>query len=174
MKENIGTILFTEKQIQERAKEIAAKINKDFAGEEVVLLGTLKGSFMWFADIAKNIDLDVKVDFISISSYGNSTKSSGEFELKYEPSTKVYDKNIIVVEDIVDSGKTLEYIYKYFENMNPKTLKICTMLDKPSRREVDVAVDYIGFEVENLFIVGYGLDFNQDYRTLPYITYLDK
>ena len=138
------------------------------------MLGTLKGSLLWMSDVVKNINLDVKLDFIQASSYGSSTISSGVVKVGYEPSENMYNRNVIIMEDIVDTGNTLSYIVKKLEERNPKSVKICTMLDKPSRRVSDIKADYIGFEVENLFIVGYGLDYDQRFRNLPYVSYLTE
>ena len=170
----VGRILISEEEILRRAREIGQQITKDHKGEEVVVLGTLKGSLLWMSDVVKNINLDVKLDFIQASSYGSSTISSGVVKVGYEPSENMYNRNVIIMEDIVDTGNTLSYIVKKLEERNPKSVKICTMLDKPSRRVSDIKADYIGFEVENLFIVGYGLDYDQRFRNLPYVSYLTE
>ncbi|MGN0673096.1 MAG: hypoxanthine phosphoribosyltransferase [Anaerovoracaceae bacterium] len=170
----VGRILISEEEILRRAHEIGQQITKDYKGEEVVVLGTLKGSLLWMSDVVKNINLDVKLDFIQASSYGSSTISSGVVKVGYEPSENMYNRNVIIMEDIVDTGNTLSYIVKKLEERNPKSVKICTMLDKPSRRVSDIKADYIGFEVENLFIVGYGLDYDQRFRNLPYVSYLTE
>jgi hypoxanthine phosphoribosyltransferase len=170
----IGKVLFTEEQIAERAKEIAAQIDKDFEGEEVILLCTLKGSILWMADLMKYMKTDAKIDFISASSYGASTTSSGVVKIAYEPTINMYEKNVIVVEDIVDTGRTLTYMLPKLMERGPKCVKLCTMLNKEARREDRVDPDYIGFEVDDLFIIGYGLDFDQRFRGLPYISYLDE
>lgn len=173
MADTIGTILFTEKQIQKRAKEIGEEITKEFAGEEVILIGTLKGSCLWMADIMKAISLDVKIDYIWASSYGSSTTTSGIVTIKKDIETDLHGKNVIIIEDIIDTGTTLNYIKNQLKERNPKCVKICSMLDKPSRRIADVQGDYIGFEIENLFVVGYGLDYDQKYRSLPYVSFLE-
>ncbi len=170
----IGKVLFTQEQIAKRAKEIAAQIDKDFEGEEVILLCTLKGSIMWMVDLMKYMKTDAKIDFISASSYGATTTSSGVVKITHEPTINMYGKNIIVVEDIVDTGRTLTYMMPKLEERGPKTVKLCTMLNKNARREDHVEPDYIGFEVDDLFIIGYGLDFDQRFRGLPYISYLDE
>ena len=169
----IGTVLFTQKEITKRAKEIGEQINKDYKGEEVVLIGTLKGAIMWMADIMKEIKLDTKIDFVAASSYGSATTSSGVVKITKDIGMNLFDKNIIIIEDIVDTGTTLKYLKEYISARNPKTIKICTLLDKPARRKADVEADYVGFEVEDLFVVGYGLDYDQKYRNLPYISYLE-
>lgn len=172
-KETKGTILYTDKDIQKRAKEIGKKISKDYEGEELILLGTLKGAIMWMSELMKYISLDTKIDFISASSYGSATMSSGIVKIKKDVSMDIYNKNIMIVEDIIDTGTTLKYLKEYLANRNPKDIKICTMLDKPSRRTNDIEADYIGFTVDDLFIIGYGLDYDQKYRNLPYISYLE-
>ncbi len=168
-----GKILYTDKDIQKKAKELGKQITKDYAGEEVILLGTLKGAIMWMAELMKYIDLDTKIDFVAASSYGSGTTTSGVVTITKDIDMDIYNRNIIIIEDIVDTGVTLSYLKKYLEDRNPKDVKICTMLDKPSRRRVDLKPDYIGYEVDDLFIIGYGLDYDQRYRNLPYISYLE-
>lgn len=169
----VGKVLYTQADITKRAKEIAAQIDKDFEGEEVILLGTLKGSIMWLVDIMKHTKIETTVDFITASSYGSSTTSSGVVKISYEPQTNMYNKNIIIIEDIVDTGNTLAFLKEKLKERGPKSVKICTMLNKQARRTADVKADYIGFEIEDLFIVGYGLDYDQKFRDLPYISYLE-
>ena len=172
--DTIGTVMITQEQISERAAQIGREIEKDFDGEPVVLVGILRGAVMWMVDIMKNVNLDMVIDFMAVSSYGSSTKSSGVVRINKDLDTDVAGKNVIIVEDIVDSGTTLSYLRGYFENREAKGVKICTLLDKPSGRKVDIDVDYIGFTVDDRFIVGYGLDYDQRYRNLPYITYLEE
>ncbi len=171
--EAVGTVLLTQEQIWQRTKELGKEISRDYAGEEVILIGTLKGAVMFMADLMKNIALDIQIDFISASSYGSGTISSGSVKIKKDIEIDITGKNVIIIEDIIDTGNTLKYLKEYFLSKNPKSLKICTLLDKPSRRQADVTGDYIGFTVEDLFIIGYGLDFDQKYRNLPYISYLE-
>ena len=172
--ETIGTVMITQEQINKRAAEIGAEIEKDFAGEEVVLVGILRGAVLWMGDIMKNVSLDMSIDFMAVSSYGASTKSSGVVKINKDLDTVIEGRNVIIVEDIVDSGVTLNYLKQYMEGMNPKAVKICTLLDKPSGRRAEIDVDYIGFTVEDRFIIGYGLDYDQKYRNLPYISYLQE
>ena len=170
----IGKILYSYDQIQERAKEIAAMIDQDYEGEELILLGTLKGSVMWMTDIMRYLKKDFKVDFISASSYGSSTTSSGIVKIKFDPDINMYNSHILVIEDIVDSGITLKYLMDKLAERGPKSVKVCTMLNKEARRVADFHADYVGFEVEDLFIIGYGLDYDQKLRGLPYISYLEE
>lgn len=172
--DTVGTVLITEEQIKARAKEIGRQISEEFAGEEVMLVGILKGAMMWMADVMKNITLDCTIDFMACSSYGSSTKTSGVVKINKDLDSDIDGKNVIIVEDIVDSGITLSYLEKYLANRGPKAVRLCALLDKPSGRRNDLKADYVGFEVEDLFIVGYGLDYNQKYRNLPYISYLNE
>lgn len=172
--ETIGTVMITQEQINEKAAEIARKIEADFAGEEIILVGILRGAVLWMADIMKNVNLDMQIDFMACSSYGSAKKSSGVVKINKDLDTDIEGKNVIIVEDIVDSGTTLNYLKGYLENRKAKNVKICTLLDKPEGRKVEIDVDYIGFTVDDRFIVGYGLDYDQKYRNLPYITYLEN
>lgn len=167
--QKIGKVLYSQTDITKRAKEIAAQINKDYDGEDLILLCTLKGSVLWFADILKNITVDTKIDFVSASSYGASKTSSGVVKIKFDPEINMYNSHVIVVEDIVDTGNTLKYLLAKLEERGPKSVKVCTMLNKESRRTADFHADYVGFEIDDLFVIGYGLDFDQRYRNLPYI-----
>ncbi|MDO4518661.1 MAG: hypoxanthine phosphoribosyltransferase [Bacillota bacterium] len=149
-------------------------IEEDFRGEEVVVVGILRGAVLWMADVIKNINLDMTIDFMAVSSYGAATKTSGIVKINKDLDTDIEGKNVIIVEDIVDSGVTLNYLKGYFESRGAKAIKICTLLNKPEGRRVDIDVDYVGFVVDDRFIVGYGLDFDQKYRNLPYITWLKE
>ncbi len=169
----LGKILYTEEDIRKRAKELAAQIEKDYEGQEIVLLCTLKGAIMWMTDLMKEIHLDTKIDFVSASSYGSGTSTSGIVKITKDVNMDLYHKNVIIIEDIVDTGTTLKYLKEYLKDRNPADVKICTLLDKPSRRVADITPDYIGFTVDDLFIIGYGLDYDQKYRNLPYISYLE-
>ena len=171
-RETVGEILFTEEQIRKKAKELGAQITKDYEGEELVVIGTLKGSVLWFADLIKCIDLDMTIDFVSASSYGSSQTSSGLVKITLDTESNLYNKNVLIVEDIVDTGTTLAYLMDKFKERSPKSVKLVTMLDKPSRRTNGLTADYIGFTVDDIFIVGYGLDYDQRYRNLPYVSYL--
>ncbi|MDR2132971.1 MAG: hypoxanthine phosphoribosyltransferase [Clostridiales Family XIII bacterium] len=169
-----GNILISEDEIRARAAEIGKKVSEDFAGEEILVVGILKGAVMWMSDVIKNISLPLRVDFMAVSSYGASTKSSGVVRILKDLDNSIEGKNILLVEDIVDSGTTLNYLREVLLHRGPKALRICALLDKPSGRCVPIRVDYVGFTVEDVFIVGYGLDVNQRYRNLPYITSVEE
>lgn len=166
-------VLLTREQIEKRAAELGAQICEDFKGEPLYLIGTLRGAVMWMADIMKNITNDTEIDFIMASSYGSGTESSGKVIIKKDLEGDIAGKNVIIIEDIVDTGNTLKYLKEYLYGKNPKSIKICTLLDKPSRRSAQIEADYIGFSIENLFVIGYGLDYDQKYRNLPYVSYLE-
>lgn len=167
-------VLITREQLTQRVRDLGQQITKDYEGEPVLLVGILRGSVPFMADIMREIDLDVTIDFMSVSSYGGSTKTSGVVRIVKDLETPIEGKNVIIIEDIIDTGLTLHYLKGHLMGRNPKSLKICAILDKPSRRKIDIKGDYIGFEVEDKFIVGYGLDFNQRYRQLPYISWLKE
>ena len=169
-----GKILYTEEQIRERAKELAKQISTDFEGEELIVIGTLKGSVLWMCDLLKELTIDTSIDFIKASSYGSSTTSSGVVKIKMDTDMNLYQKNVLIIEDIVDTGTTLTFLLEKLKERNPKTIKVCTMLDKPSRRTTGFVADYIAFTVDDLFIIGYGLDFDENYRNLPYVGVLKE
>ena len=169
MKEKVD-VLISEKEIDNRILEIADRINKDYEGEELTLICVLKGGVMFMCDLAKRLNLNVRLDFMSVSSYGSQTKSSGVVKIIKDLDDSIDGKNVSVVEDIIDSGNTLSYLMDILKKRGQKSIKLCTLLDKPSRREKkDVLVDYVCFEIEDKFVVGYGLDYDQRYRNLPYI-----
>ena len=170
----IGTVLITEEQIREKAKEIGAQTTKDYAGKEIILIGILRGAVPWMAEIMKRIDLDMVIDFMAVSSYGAATKSSGVVKINKDLDVNIDGRDIIIVEDIVDSGVTLSYLEGYLQSRGAASIKLCSLLDKPEGRRVDIKADYVGFTVDDRFIVGYGLDYDQRYRNLPYITWLES
>lgn len=171
----VGTVLITEKEIIKRAEELGKQITKDYKGKELVLVGILRGAVMWMAELMKNIDLeDLTIDFMAVSSYGAATKSSGQVQVNKDLNSDIMGKDVIIVEDIVDTGVTLSYLRSFLKNREANSVEVCSMLDKPERREVEVPIKYRGFEVENLFIIGYGLDYDQKYRNLPYISFLNE
>ncbi len=165
-------ILLSEQQIEKRVQELASEISRDFIGEELLVVGILKGAFIFLADLIRNMDVPVQVDFMDVSSYGLSTKSSGEVRIMKDLEQPIEGKNVLIVEDIIDSGTTLKFILEILQRRKPRTLKVCSFLDKPSRRRVPVAPDYNGFTIEDHFIVGYGLDYAEQYRNLPLVSIL--
>ena len=173
-KGNIGTVMITQEEIYKRAEEIGAQITKDYEGEEVVIVGILKGAVLWMADVVKHIKLDCTLDFMACSSYGASTQSSGVVRILKDLDESVEGKHVIVVEDIVDTGTTLKYLTHNLYERGAKSVKLCSLLDKPSGRKVELEADYVGFEVDDRFIIGYGLDYDQRYRNLPYISFLEN
>ena len=162
-------IMLTEQEVNDRIKKIGEQISKDYAGKSVHLVCVLKGGSFFMCELAKRITVPVTLDFMSASSYGSSTKSSGVVKIVKDLDEPLKDKNVLVVEDIVDSGRTLSYLLKMLGDRGPASVKLCTLLDKPERRVTDVKVDYTGFEIPDDFVVGYGLDYDQRYRNLPYI-----
>lgn len=174
MNELIEKILIEPEEIQERVKELGRKISEDYHGKEVLLVCILKGAFVFLADLIRSLDIPVKVDFIACSSYGSSTESSGVVRILKDLDYPVERKHILLIEDIVDTGLTLNYILSILRERRPLSLKVCALLDKPERRIVPVNVDYLGFKIPNEFVVGYGLDFNGHYRNLPFIAVLKK
>ena len=162
-------VMIPEEQLEERIAQMAEQISADFAGQEVHLICILKGSVFFTCELAKRITVPVTMDFMSVSSYGSGTKSSGVVRLSKDLDEAIQGKNVIVIEDIIDSGRTLGYLLENLQSRRPAALRLCTLLDKPDRRVVDVTVDYTGFEIPDEFVVGFGLDFDQRYRNLPYI-----
>ena len=169
-----GEIMITEEQLKQRTKELGRQISKDFEGEEILVIGILKGAVLFLSDLIREITVDTRIDFMAVTSYGASTQSTGVVRILKDLDSGIENQNVIIVEDIIDSGITLHYLRDYLLGRLPKNLKICTLLDKPERREANIKPDYVGFEVENKFIVGYGLDYDQKYRNLPYITCLEE
>lgn len=162
-------VLLSEEEVDKRIAEIAAKISEDYNGERVHMICVLKGGVFFTCELAKRLTIPVSMDFMSVSSYGADTKSSGVVKIIKDLDEGIEGKNVLVVEDIIDSGRTLSYLLEYLRNRNPKSLKLCTLLDKPERRVVEVNVDYTCFDIPDEFVVGYGLDYAQKYRNLPYI-----
>ena len=162
--DDIERVLFTSEELVKRAEEIGRQITQDYKGEEVTVIGILKGSFMFLSDVLKNVDLYTKL----VQSYGNGT-TSGELRLTKDISADIKGKHVILVEDILDSGKTLKFVKDLFLEREPASIKVCTLLNKKVRKSEVIKADYIGFDVDNVFVVGYGLDYAQLYRNLPYI-----
>ena len=167
-------VLISREQLADKVAELGAKISEDYKGEELFLIGILKGSVPFMADLMRAITLDVEMDFMSVSSYGSGTKTSGVVRILKDLDSDIAGKNVLIVEDIIDSGLTLAYLKEYLAKRNPKSIKIVTMLSKPARRKADIEADYTGFVVEDKFIVGYGLDIDQKYRNLPYISWIKE
>lgn len=166
-------VLIDNDKLMKRVKEMAEELDKEYAGKTVHLIGILKGSVFFMTDLAKNMKSDVTMDFISVSSYGDGTESSGIVRLNKDLDESIEGKNVVIVEDIVDSGRTLSYVRKLFEDRRPASLKIITLLDKPDRRVVNCKVEMSGFVIPDKFIIGYGLDYAQKYRNLPYIAVIN-
>ena len=162
-------VLLTEEEVDKKIQEIGEQISRDYAGEQVHLVCVLRGGAFFMCELAKIITIPVSLDFMSVSSYGGDTKSSGVVKIVKDLDDSLAGKNVIVVEDIVDSGRTLSYLLEMLQDRGPKSMRLCTLLDKPERRVVDVKVDYTGFKIPDEFVVGYGLDYDQKYRNLPYI-----
>ncbi|MCM1104690.1 MAG: hypoxanthine phosphoribosyltransferase [bacterium] len=163
------SVLLTEQQVDGRIQELGEQISKDYEGKQVHLICVLKGGSMFLCELAKRITVPVSLDFMSVSSYGKNTTSSGFVKIVKDLDDPIKDKHVIVVEDIVDSGRTLSYLVEMLGKREPASIRICTLLDKPDRRVTDVKVDYTGFVIPDEFVVGYGLDYDQRYRNLPYI-----
>lgn len=169
MRNDIEKILITEEEIQEKTKEIAAQLTKDYQDSFPLAIGVLKGAMLFMSDLVKRIDTHLEMDFMDVSSYGNSTTSSGEVKIIKDLDTSVEGRDILIIEDIIDSGLTLSYLVDLFRYRKAKSIKIVTLLDKPSGRKTDIKADYVGFIVPDEFVVGYGLDYAEKYRNLPFI-----
>lgn len=166
-------VLISEKDLKKRIIELSNQISKDYENEDIFVICLLKGATYFAVDITKKLKNDVIIDFMKVSSYGSSKKTSGKVNIIYDITTNIKDKNVLIIEDIVDSGLTLNKIKEYLLQKQPKSIKTCVMLDKEARREYQFTADYIGFKIDDYFIVGYGLDYNEKYRNLPYIGYIE-
>jgi hypoxanthine phosphoribosyltransferase len=166
-------VLLTKEQIAKRVRELAEQISVDFAGRELLAIGILKGSWIFLADLVRLVTVPVEVDFMMASSYGSGTDSSGVVRVVLDLKSPVKDRDVLVVEDILDSGLTLQYIVDNLRHREPRSLKVVALMDKPHRRRIQVGVDYLGFKVPNKFVVGYGVDFAERFRNLPYIGYIE-
>lgn len=174
MKQEIEKVLFSEEELKSAVKKIAGEINRDYEGKEPVLIGILKGSVVFMADLMRELSVDCTTDFMSVSSYGSGTETSGSVRIRKDLDRSITDKDVIVIEDILDSGTTLSHLLEILEVRRPKSLKLCVLLDKPERRVTQVKYDYVGLTVPDEFIVGYGLDYDEKYRNLPYIGVLKR
>lgn len=162
-------VMISEEEVDKKVRELAEQINRDYVGKELKLICILKGSVFFTCELAKRITVPVTLDFMSVSSYGNATVSSGRVKIVKDLDESIEGENVLVIEDIIDSGNTLRYLLDLLGSRNPESIKLCTLLDKPDRRVTDVHVDYVGFTIPDKFVVGYGLDYEQHYRNLPYI-----
>ncbi len=163
----------SEEDIAKKVEELAKRITKDYKNEDILLVGLLKGSTIFLADLIRKLDLDSNLDFIVASSYGLEMNSTRDVRILKDLEVDIKDRNVLIVEDIIDTGYTLSKVTQTLKIRNPKSIKICTLLDKPSRREVDIKVDYVGFQIEDKFVVGYGIDYAEKHRGLPYIGYVE-
>lgn len=169
LEDRVGETLISSERLQARIAQVGAEITRDYQGQELVLLCVLKGSMMFTADLMRHLDVPVVLDFVAVSSYGSATSTSGVVRIQKDVEEKIAGRHVLVVEDIVDSGLTLTYLLEHLRLRGPASLKVCCLLDKPDRRRVPVPVDYLGFEIEDKFVIGYGLDYDEHYRNLGYI-----
>jgi hypoxanthine phosphoribosyltransferase len=169
LEQGVGEVLIGAEELQARIRDLGAELSIDYGGREVLLVGVLKGAVFFMADLMRSLTIPCEIDFMAISSYGASTDSSGVVRILKDLDINIEGRHVLVVEDIVDSGLTLSYLMRNLESREPASLEVCALLTKPSRREIDVPVRYIGFEIPNRFVIGYGLDFAERYRNLPYV-----
>jgi hypoxanthine phosphoribosyltransferase len=162
-------VLITEEELRKRVYELGDQLTKDYSGKDVVVISVLKGSIMFMADLLRAFNNHVEIDFMVVSSYGAGVVSTGAVKMIKDVFLSIEGKDVLIVEDILDTGRTLHYIKEYLQGRKPNSIRICTLLDKPERREADISADYVGFTVPDEFVIGYGLDFNEKYRNLPYI-----
>jgi hypoxanthine phosphoribosyltransferase len=172
LEQGVGEILIDQERLRERIGELGDEISKDYSGRELLLIGVLKGAVFFMADLMRRIRVPTEVDFMAISSYGASTDSSGVVRILKDLDINIEGRHVLVVEDIIDSGLTLSYLIRNLEAREPASLEVCALLTKPDRREIEVPVRYVGFEIPNRFVIGYGLDFAERYRNLPYVAVL--
>jgi hypoxanthine phosphoribosyltransferase len=169
MLNDVDRILLSEQEISDKVKELGEKISKDYEDKNLMLVSVLKGSVVFMADLMRAITIPVQIDFMSISSYGSNTSSTGVVKISKDLDVNVEGLDLLIVEDILDSGLTLSYIIELFRSRNPRSIKLCTLLTKPERRKVNITIDYKGFVIPDVFVIGYGLDFDEKYRNLPFI-----
>jgi hypoxanthine phosphoribosyltransferase len=170
--EKIGEILVQADELQHRIKEMAAEVSRDYKGRDLLLIGVLKGAVFFLADLMRHLDVPCEVDFMAVSSYGSSTDSSGVVRILKDLDAPLEGRNVLIVEDIVDSGLTLQYLMRTLQARNPASIEVCALLTKPERRKVDTPARYVGFEIPDKFAIGYGLDYAERYRNLPYVATL--
>jgi len=174
MLNDVQEILISKEELQARIKELGEIISKDYEGKDLMLIGVLKGSVPFMADLMREISIPCTMDFMAVSSYGNTTQSSGIVRILKDLETNIQNMNILIVEDIIDTGYTLKYLIENLKSRKPASVKICCLLDKPDRRKVDLDIDYVGFKIPDAFVIGYGLDYAEKYRNLPFIGVLKK
>ncbi|MDE3017819.1 MAG: hypoxanthine phosphoribosyltransferase [Nitrospirota bacterium] len=174
MERIFGRPIVTQEQMRTRIKDLGREIASDYADKDLILVGILKGAFAFYADLARAIRIPLRVDFLVVTSYGSRAKTSGKVKMVTDLTENIAGRDVLLVEDIVDSGLTLQYLTKTLSKRKPKSIKACALLNKPDRRQVTVPVDYVGFEIPNKYVVGYGLDYQQKYRNLPYLAVLDQ
>ena len=170
----IGEILVPEEQLARRVRELAREISSDYAGRDLVLVGVLKGAVFFLSDLMRALEIPVEVDFMAVASYGSATKSSGVVRILKDLDAAIEGRDVMIVEDIVDSGLTLQYLLRNLAGRNPRSLEVCALLVKPERQKVELPTRYVGFEIPNRFAIGYGLDFAERYRNLPYVAALEQ
>jgi hypoxanthine phosphoribosyltransferase len=169
MENDVGAVLITYEQIRQKTEELGRQITEDYEGKDLLLICVLKGGLMFLADLMREIQLPVEIDFMAVSSYGDATESSGVVRILMDLDQNVQGRHVLIVEDIVDTGRTLNYIMHNLRTRGPASIKVCTLLNKPARRVLDIPLDYVGFTIPDQFVVGYGLDYGQIYRNLPFI-----
>ena len=169
MHQDVERILYTKEELAARVKELAEQLKQDYQGKDLVMACVLRGSYIFMADLTRAIDLPMTVDFMVVSSYGSGTTSSGQVEIKKDLSDSIEGKHLVIVEDILDTGNTLYYLMQMLKLRQPASIRICTLMDKPERRKKPIVADYIGFTIPDAFVVGYGLDYDEKYRNLPYV-----
>jgi hypoxanthine phosphoribosyltransferase len=169
MENDVGEVLISHEQIREKTKVLGRRITEDYAGKNPLLICILKGGLMFLADLMREIDLPLEIDFIAVSSYGDSTESSGVVRILMDLERNIQGRHVLIVEDIIDTGRTLTYIIENLRTRGPASVKVCTLLDKPSRRELEIPIDYVGFTIPDKFVIGYGLDYGEIYRNLPFV-----
>jgi hypoxanthine phosphoribosyltransferase len=174
MERIFGRPIVTQEEMRARIRELGRQITADYADKDLILVGILKGAFAFYADLARAVRLPLKVDFLVVSSYGSRPRSSGKVKMVTDLTEDIAGRDVLLVEDIVDSGLTVQYLTTTLSKRKPKSIKVCALLRKPERRKVDVTVHYVGFQIPNKYVVGYGLDYQQKYRNLPYLAVLDK
>ncbi len=173
MERIFGRPIVTQEEMRARIRELGRQITADYAGKDLILVGVLKGAYAFYADLARAIRIPMRVDFIIVTSYNSKTRTSGKVKIVADLTEDIRGRDVLLVEDIVDSGLTVQYLVKTLAKRKPRSIKVCTLLSKPERRKVEVQVDYVGFAIPNKYVVGYGLDYQQKYRNLPYLAVLD-